>query len=41
MSRAEGGFLTEDAEPTECIDFTQHCVTSYLHTLIDIEDRAL
>jgi hypothetical protein len=38
---AIGGFLTGDAEPTQRIDFTQHCITGYLHTLIDVEKEAL
>lgn len=41
VSRAKGGFLTGDAEPTERIDFTQHCMTAYLHTLVDINEAPL
>jgi hypothetical protein len=32
-ARARGGFLTGDSEPTQRIDFTQHCITGYMHTL--------
>jgi hypothetical protein len=37
---ALGGFLTSDREPTERIDFTQHCITSYMQTL-DLMDETL
>jgi hypothetical protein len=40
-ARAMGGFLTEDSEPTERIDFTQHCIVGYLQTLVDIERAPL
>ncbi len=39
--QAQGGFLTGDSEPTQRIDFTQHCITGYLHTLVDIENKSL
>jgi hypothetical protein len=35
--RALGGFLTGHYQPTQRIDFTQHCVSAYVQTLIDIE----
>ncbi len=38
---AEGGFLTEDSEPTQRIDFTQHCLNTYLQTLVDIQGKSL
>ena len=33
---ALGGFLTAHTQPTQRIDFTQHCISSYVQTLIDI-----
>ena len=37
IEQSAGGFLTADEEPTQRIDFTQHCVSSYLQTLVDID----
>ena len=34
---ALGGFLTGHDELTQRIDFTQHCLSSYIQTLVDIE----
>lgn len=38
---AHGGFLTGEHELKQRIDFTQHCVSSYLQTLVDIEGDEL
>ena len=38
MEQALGGFLTGQSELTQRIDFTQHCVTSYVQKLVDIEE---
>lgn len=38
---AFGGFLTSDAEPTERIDFTQHCLSASLQTLGDLDGDML
>ena len=38
---AEGGFLTATDETTERIDFTQHCVSSYLQKLTAIDGKKL
>jgi hypothetical protein len=38
---AIGGFLTGEREPTQRIDFTQHCITTYVQTLVDIEGSEL
>lgn len=38
---AQGGFLTEDSEPTQRIDFTQHCINTYLQTLVDVDGERL
>lgn len=38
---AIGGFLTGDTALTQRIDFTQHCITAYVQTLIDIRDGTL
>lgn len=35
-SKAVGGFLTDEYEPYQRIDFTQHCLSSYLQKLVDI-----
>ncbi len=35
--RAIGGFLTGHYDPAQRIDFTQHCVSSYIQTLADID----
>ncbi len=37
--KAEGGFLTDLNEPVQRIDFTQHCLSSYLQKLIDIDGK--
>ncbi len=39
--RAIGGFLTSESEPTERIDFTQHCVSALLQTLTDLDRTSL
>ena len=39
--QAIGGFLTGKNELTQRIDFTQHCVSSYLQKLVDIEGKML
>lgn len=38
---ALGGFLTGEDELTQRIDFTQHCINTYLQTLIDIDKKSL
>jgi hypothetical protein len=38
---AHGGFLTGEDELTQRIDFTQHCVNTYLQMLVDIESEIL
>lgn len=38
---AVGGFLTGNSEPTQRIDFTQHCVSTYAQTLVDIDGQSL
>ncbi len=38
---AIGGFLTGDTALTQRIDFTQHCITAYVQTLVDIRGEAL
>ncbi|MEK7672604.1 MAG: hypothetical protein AAB373_01840 [Patescibacteria group bacterium] len=40
-SRSLGGFLTSPSEPFQRIDFTQHCVSSYLQKLTDIDKQTL
>ncbi|MCA9365990.1 hypothetical protein KC722_00235 [Candidatus Kaiserbacteria bacterium] len=40
-SLAYGGFLTSEHTLTQRIDFTQHCLSSYLQTLLDIEDAEI
>lgn len=40
-SRAIGGFLTDYSEPFQRIDFTQHCVSSYLQKLVDVDRKTL
>lgn len=40
-AQALGGFLTEDREPTQRIDFTQHCLSAYMQTLVDIDGHSL
>jgi hypothetical protein len=39
--KSGGGFLTSDAVPTQRIDFTQHCINTYLQTLVDIDRETL
>jgi hypothetical protein len=39
--RAQGGFLTAHSVPTQRIDFTQHCLSAYLQTLVDIDKKEL
>lgn len=41
LNQAVGGFLTGKNELTQRIDFTQHCVSSYLQKLVDIEGKML
>ena len=38
---ADGGFLTAPEEPTQRVDFTQHCVSAYVQKLIDIDGGQL
>lgn len=38
---AIGGFLTGDTALTERIDFTQHCISAYVQTLVDIQKQTL
>lgn len=38
---AVGGFLTATNEPVQRIDFTQHCLNSYLQKLVDIDGEKL
>lgn len=38
---ALGGFLTGEDELTQRIDFTQHCVNTYLQKLTDIDGKSL
>lgn len=38
---AVGGFLTGAHEPTQRIDFTQHCITGYVQTLVDLDGGSL
>lgn len=40
MDVAQGGFLTGDNVLTQRIDFTQHCVSAYLQTLVDVDGVA-
>lgn len=41
MDTAEGGFLTSQDVLTQRIDFTQHCISASLQTLVDIDNEAL
>ena len=34
--RAQGGYLTAHNEPVQRIDYTQHCVSTYLQTLSEM-----
>lgn len=36
-----GGFLTDFKEPVQRIDFTQHCLSSYLQKYVDIDGNKL
>jgi hypothetical protein len=38
---AIGGFLTGDTALTQRIDFTQHCITAYVQTLVDLREQTL
>lgn len=40
-TRAKGGFLTGASVPTQRIDFTQHCVSTYVQTLVEIDGQSL
>jgi len=39
--QAHGGFLTGYDELAQRIDFTQHCVSAYMQTLVDIDGKNL
>jgi hypothetical protein len=39
--KAIGGFLTATTEQVQRIDFTQHCLNSYLQKLVDIDGKSL
>ncbi|MFT5037171.1 MAG: hypothetical protein ACI9VM_000748 [Candidatus Azotimanducaceae bacterium] len=41
LDKANGGFLTSNDELTQRIDFTQHCISSYIQTLVDIDGVSL
>ena len=41
LQMSNGGFLTGKSEMTQRIDFTQHCISSYLQKLVDIEMERL
>jgi hypothetical protein len=41
MQKGKGGFLTADDELTQRIDFTQHCVSAYLQTLVDVDGQVI
>jgi len=41
IQQSEGGFLTADTELTQRIDFTQHCISTYLQTLVDIDGKKI
>jgi hypothetical protein len=41
MAQSMGGFLTADNERTQRIDFTQHCLSTYIQTLVDVDNQAL
>ena len=40
-TRAKGGFITAHSNVTQRIDFTQHCVSTYVQTLVDIDGKSL
>ncbi len=39
--KSVGGFLTDVNEPVQRIDFTQHCLNSYLQKLVDVDGERL
>ncbi len=41
IERALGGFMTAEDEPTQRIDYTQHCVSAYLQMLMDVRGLPL
>lgn len=41
IEKAQGGFLTDFKEPVQRIDFTQHCLNSYMQKLYDIDKLGL
>lgn len=41
MTQAHGGFLTSQSQLTQRIDYTQHCLNSYVQQLVDIEGESL
>ena len=41
VAQAQGGFVTSASVLTQRIDYTQHCVSAYLQTLVDIEGGEL
>lgn len=41
MKTAQGGFMTSYGTPTQRIDFTQHCISAYLQTFVDIDGEKL
>ena len=41
IEKAKGGFLTDQNELTQRIDFTQHCLNSYVQQLVDIDGEDL
>lgn len=41
MEQSRGGFLTSDDRLSQRIDFTQHCISAYLQTLVDIDGQTL
>lgn len=41
IETANGGFMTSYGTPTQRIDFTQHCISAYLQTLVDIDGEKL
>lgn len=41
LMQAQGGFLTSASVLTQRIDYTQHCISAYLQTLVDIEGGEL
>tara|TARA_B100000745_G_scaffold52942_1_gene31482 strand:+ start:12148 stop:13389 length:1242 start_codon:yes stop_codon:yes gene_type:complete len=41
VKNAQGGFLTSATVLTQRIDYTQHCLSAYLQTLVDVEGEVL